>query len=134
MNEYLAKDVNGAASSIFRILHEKVDHQKQMAFRFLHSNINVSKFGFQIEREFHMELEQGKEQLELLEPQSGHIEMDFGSEPEEESPSVSDDEQVQLNRQLKQGRRQGRAILLGEDVRRRDASGPKLEGGNSREG
>lgn len=117
MNEYLLKDINGAASTIFKILHRQVDHQKQMAFRFMHSNINVSKFGFLIEREFDGELELGIDQLKLLDPQNDQLDMSLSQLSDSQSQSESEDEQVQLNRDLKRGKRQGKGILLGEDRR-----------------
>ena len=119
MNDYLGKESNEAASRIFSLLRRKIDIQKKMGFQFLHSNVNISKFGYQQDRQLNGFLGLDSEDLEdkasnqmnafedLTTPQSGKTESELESDSEEE--------QMELNRRLKEGKSGGKGILLGED-------------------
>lgn len=125
MNDYLAKELNEAATEIFGILRRRVDLQKQMAFRFLHSNVNISKFGYQNDRRLNGFFN--------LEPSDFDEQVSNGSAnapSEDDAETDSAGEQLKLNRELKQGRSGEKGILLGEKVQTKpqDAHAAELGG------
>jgi hypothetical protein len=116
MNDYLGKESNEAATKSLSILRRIFDTKKQLAFQILHSNINISKFGYQQDRQLNGFLGLDSEDLENKEEDEFQPVEPLGSaETESEVETDSDEEQRELNRRLKEGKSGGKGILLGEE-------------------
>jgi len=116
MNDYLGKESNEAATKSLSILRRIFDTKKQLAFQILHSNINISKFGYQQDRQLNGFLGIESEDLENKEEDEFQPLEPLGSaETESEVETDSDEEQRELNKRLKEGKSGGKGILLGEE-------------------
>jgi hypothetical protein len=143
MNDYLGKEYNEATTGLFNLLHQKVDLQKRHCFQILHSNVNISKYGYQNERKMNGFLDLDSEDLmghndtnaedsELKTLKEGESKPENGdhvfgdetvgvSEEEVESESDSEMEQMELNKMLKEGKSGAQGIKLGENSLRENA-------------
>ena len=122
MNDYLGKEHNEATTKLFEILRKHVDIQKRMTFQFLHSNVNISKYGYQQERQLNgflnLESEDFEDNTNLkIENSQENSDQELEAETESEEESDSEKEQMELNRILKEGRSGGKGIKLGEESR-----------------
>lgn len=122
MNDYLGKEQNEATTKLFEILRKHVDIQKRMTFQFLHTNINISKYGYQEERQLNefldLESEDFENKIDLeAENFQKNSKAELEAETESEDESDSEKEQMELNRILKEGRSGGKGIQLGDESR-----------------
>lgn len=115
MNQYLTKEQYESVKVIFRWIHEKLDVNKKMSFDFITSHVHQQKFGNQQER-----VQNGFNQFESDYENSDlnpHTKQSRGSQEDndDEEEIDSDQEFINLNYNLKQGKSGARGVSLGEE-------------------
>lgn len=115
MNQYLTKEQYESVKVIFRWIHEKLDVNKKMSFDFITSHVHQKKFGNQ-EQRVQNGFNQFESDFEHSDPERNTKKSrDSQAANDQDEEIDSDQEFINLNYNLKQGKSGARGVSLGED-------------------